>query len=178
MMLRKKSQIWIETVIYTLIGLTILAIVLSIAIPQIEKIKDREVIKQTTIALNVLNSKISSVEESRGSIGIVEFKIAKGRFEINADTNQIIYVLENTGLELSEVGGKVQEGDIFIETKKYGSKYNIFLSLNYSNSLNITNKLEKNTKTLQPSSSSYKIQIENLGFDEASQLINIDFNVY
>ena len=31
----KRSQVWVETVVYTLIGLTIIGIVLSMALPQI-----------------------------------------------------------------------------------------------------------------------------------------------
>ena len=39
-----KSQVWVETAIYTLIGLTIITIIMSIALPQIEKMKEKAII--------------------------------------------------------------------------------------------------------------------------------------
>jgi len=38
---KNRAQIWVETVIYILISLTIIAIILSMALPQIEKLRDK-----------------------------------------------------------------------------------------------------------------------------------------
>ena len=54
----KKGQVWIETVVYTLIGLSIIAIILTMAMPQIDKMKDKSVVEQTATALNELDKKI------------------------------------------------------------------------------------------------------------------------
>ena len=62
--LRKKSkvaQVWVETAIYTLIGLTIIAIVMSVATPQIEKMKEKAIIGQTLEAMNHLNNEIIKI---------------------------------------------------------------------------------------------------------------------
>src|SRR3989344_2598826 len=111
----KRGQVWVETAIYTLIGLTVIGIVLSAAIPQIEKIKDREIIKQTIDALNVLNGKISESETTVGNVRILDFKIAKGRIEINSKGDFIKYTLEDSILELSQAGQEIKEGDITLE---------------------------------------------------------------
>ncbi len=172
----KNAQIWVETVIYTLIGLTIIAILLSIAMPQIEKMKDKSVITQTTDALNILNSKILEAEESVGSIRIVNLKIAKGKLEINSIENKIVYSLEKTQFEMTQAGEAIKEGNIIIETKKASNKFDIFLTMNYNTTLNITYNGEKKSKIMQGGTAPYKIIIENKGFDSLRR-INMSFNV-
>ena len=144
--------------------------------PQIEKIKDNSIITQTSEALRTLNSKILEAEESRGSIRIVNLKIAKGKLDIDSTGNKIIYSLENTRLELTELGENVTEGDIMVETKKSGDRFNIFLTLDYDNDLNITYDGRKETKTLQPGTAPYKITLENIGYDSLRRT-NINFYV-
>lgn len=179
-MINKKAQIWVETAIYTLIGLTIIAILLSVALPQIDKIKDKSIITQTIEALNDLDNKILEIGQSPGNVRIVNFKVGKGKLEINPSINSITYSLEETRLELSEPGQVIQEGPIALETVKYGSRFNIILTMDYSNSLNITYEgVDDKIKTLQATVTPYNIQIENKGTDsaEADAKINIDFNV-
>ena len=43
---KKRGQIWVETVIYTLIGLTIIGLLLAVSKPQIDKQKDKALIEQ------------------------------------------------------------------------------------------------------------------------------------
>ncbi|MBD3253094.1 hypothetical protein GF386_05145 [Candidatus Pacearchaeota archaeon] len=172
----KKSQVWVETAIYTLIGLTIIAIVLSIALPQIDKIKDREIVKQTTHVLNTLNSKIIETEQSPGSIRIVQFKLGKGRLEIDSENNVLKYSLEKTRLKLSEPGEDIEEGDLIIRTEEYGKRYNIYLTMDYSDSLNMTVGDEKRKETFA-SNVIYRLQIENVGDNAPEENIHINFNV-
>jgi len=172
----KKSQVWVETAIYTLIGLTIISIILSTALPQIEKIRDRETIKQTITALNKLNLKISEARESIGSIRTADLKLSKGRLEINPENDTLVYILENTKLELSEPGIKIKEGDVIVQTEKYGSRFNIFLSLNHSGSINMTYLGGNGKKTLQPGSVPYNIKIENMGVGPDTRYV-LDFSL-
>ena len=174
----KRGQVWVETAIYTLIGLTVIAIVLSAAIPQIEKIKDREIIKQTIDALNVLNGKISESETTVGNVRILDFKIAKGRIEINSKGDFIKYTLEDSILELSQAGQEIKEGDITLKTENYGEHYNIYLTMDYADSkLDITYKGKEENKILQAGTTPYKIQIENRGYDPETQKTNINIDV-
>lgn len=171
----KRSQVWIETAIYTLIGLTIMAIVLSIATPQIQKMKERATLKQTITALNELNNEIKKVEQTAGTIKIVQFKITKGKLEINSEENKIIYVLENTNLEFSEAGVEIKEGELTLKTENNGRKFNVFLELAYDN-LQMTYNHEEETKTLH-GSALYNIQIENVGDNNIDEPVHIDFKV-
>ncbi len=173
---KKKGQIWIETAIYTLIGLTIIAIVLSVANPQIEKIKDKSIVEQTITALNVLDSKVLDISQSSpGNIRLVDFKISKGKLEIDPQTEIMTYTLENTRLELSQINKEIKEGDVLIKTENQGNKYKITLKLDYSSKLDLTNIKGNKILTMTASPSPYKIQIENVGDNGVNQNTHIDF---
>ena len=173
----KRGQVWVETVIYTLIGLVIIAILLATALPQIEKAGDRNVIKQTLTAFSDIDSKITQVEQTPGNLGVVELRIAKGKLDINSINNTLVYTLEDTPLKLSELDQKIEEGGIILETKKYGSNFKIILTKDYSDSLNMTYNGQKNIKTFQAGTTPYKIQIENIGDNSIGGKTHLDFDV-
>lgn len=174
--MRQKNlgQIWVETAIYTLIGLTIIGIVLSIITPEIQKVKERTIISQTNEALVQLNNEIQKVGQTEGNVKIVDFKITKGKLEIIPDGDEIIYTLENTKLEFSEEGQEIKQGDIILKTEKVGKRFNVILELKYDN-LNITFNKENKLQTLHSSPTPYKIKIENVG-DNFGKL-HLDFNL-
>jgi uncharacterized protein (UPF0333 family) len=176
-LMQKKAQIWIETAIYTLIGLTIIVILITSATPQIEKIKDNGIISQTTEALITLNNEIFEVEQAGGAGRVVYFTVAKGKLKINAEDNIIQYVLEDTRLELTEENKTVKEGDIYILTKERGSRFDIFLTMNYTDRLNMTFNNEEKIEILQAGKIPYKIQIENKGDNLATEDTHIDFKL-
>jgi len=175
-----KGQIWIETVIYVLIGLTVIAIILSIATPQIQKMRERAILKQTINALNELDGEVKKIEQAPGNIKIIEFRIARGRLDINPVEDKITYVLENTNLEFSESGEEIKEGELTLKTEKVGRRFNVFLELRYRDKLNLLYKKGNEVKTLH-GSALYKIKIENLGngIDEtgSEKPTKIDFSV-
>lgn len=175
----KRSQIWVETVVYTLIGLSVIAIILTMALPQIEKSKDKVLIEQTVTALNVLDKKISEVEQSPGNSRVVEFSIYKGKLEISSTGSAdglIRYTLEDTKLELSEIGEEIKQGNIILKTEKMPARYKITLTMNYPN-LNITNKNKEEIKTLQAGTTPYKIIIENKETSSTQENTNIEFSI-
>ena len=169
--MNKKSQVWVETAIYTLIGLTIIAILLAVANPQIDKIRDRGMITQATISLNTLDEKISYITQSPGNIAVPNIKVGKGKFIINSSNDSISYVLDNTLLEYRQSGTPIVEGNLIVKTEKYGNKFNVFITRYYSG-VNITyDTNDKIDKSLEASSIPYKIRMENKGQS------NIDFKI-
>jgi len=173
----KKAQVWVETAVYTLIALIIISILLSLAYPQIEKIKDNSVIKQTIIALNVLDNKVIEVQEKGiGNVRKVDLKISKGFLEIDSENNEIIYTLEDTKLEYSEIDEEINQDNLIIKTEKFGGRYKITIKRTYnSDILNITYDNEENLKTIYPGGTPYSIIIENKG--EIEGKLNIDFKI-
>ena len=174
--MQKKSQIWVETAIYTLIGMTVIAVILSIAVPQIEKMKDKGVIEQTIYSLGKINEKILETEQAPGNIRIIDLSIKKGKIIINSSGDSIVYILEGTRVELSEPGEEIKEGPLILKTEKYGSRFTIILTTLY-NDLNLTYNGREESKTLTVSGSPYKILIENKEVSSATQKPNIDFKV-
>jgi len=65
--LNKSGQAWVETVIYTLIGLSIIGIVLGVATPKIKELTDKAIIDQTISAMNDLDNKIVAVQVAAGN---------------------------------------------------------------------------------------------------------------
>ena len=170
-----KAQVWVETAIYTLIGLTIIAIILTTATPQIEKIKDQTVLDHTIIAMNVLDNKLLEIKQAQGSVGKVIFKIAKGRLEIDTVEEEIRYILENSRLELSESGEEIQQGNIILKTEQKGERFDIFLTMKYPRE-NLTFGGVDEIKTLQAGATSYNILMENIGVN-VGEKIQIDFSI-
>lgn len=161
---RLNSQIWVETVVYTLIGLVVMGIILAVATPSINRYKDQLVIEQTTTVLSDLNEKIIDVEKAGAANRriIPELRINRGKLDIDCPQNKIIYTLQESNLEYSQLDQEIKQGDILVKTKKNGNKYDISLTLAYS-SLNLTYNGEIIKKTLNPAATSYAIFIENNG---------------
>ena len=61
MKIQNKGQIWVETVIYTLIALILIGSVLVFITPRIQEIQDRAIIEQSIEMLQNIDSIISSV---------------------------------------------------------------------------------------------------------------------
>lgn len=178
MIFKKKvrAQIWVETAVYTLIGLALIAIIIAMANPQIQKIKDKTIIEQTISAMNILNDKILEVQQSEGRVGKVVFKIARGKLEIDSVDNLIKYTMEDTKLELSEPGVEIKQGNIILITEKTGARFNIVLLMRYA--IDITNKNDEEIKILQEGATPYNILIENKGSPLGPGLTTqIDFEI-
>ena len=75
----KKAQVWIETVIYTLIGLILIAIVLAYATPKIQESQDNLLVGQSIDAMQVFAEKIDETAAAGiGTRSIVSLTIKKG----------------------------------------------------------------------------------------------------
>lgn len=172
----RKAQIWVETVIYTLIGLVIIGVVLAIATPAIERYKDEILLEQTISALNELNSKVLEIRKSAvGNVRIIEFRIKKGGLILDCTNEKITYLLEETNLQYSEPGVTVEQGSIDILTEERGKKYDVSLSLDYSEkNLDLVYNGENLERIFHQASVPYKLYIENLGEQEGKTQININ----
>jgi len=173
---KTKAQIWVETVIYTLIGLAIITIILVTILPRIEIMKDKAIIEQTISSINDINSKILELEQaSSGNVRVVNFRMSKGKLEIDSANDSIIYVLEDTKLEMSEPGVEIEQGSIIIKTEPIGSKFKVSLISRYEN-IDITYENQEQNKILHAGATPYKIVIENTGVVTGDKK-NIDLNV-
>lgn len=174
--INKKAQIWVETVIYTLIGLGIMAMILTVITPKIKQINDKSTLEQTITLLNDLNTKINAVQVSAGNVREFGIRIKKGELTIDPEKESIYYVMPETKLLFSEVGIPVNYGNINITTTETNKKtYNIRLDLNYNpNIINMTFNSKESKKVLSSAPTEYTLLIKNNGTIDNKININIE----
>lgn len=171
-MLKKRGQVWIETVTYTLIGLTIIGAIMAVMLPRINQANDRIVIAQTIDSLNSINNQMSEVTLSSGSQREISLVVKKGEYIIDSLNNSIYYVLDGTNLLYSEPGEEIKNGDVYYKTEiKTGKKYTITLKLDYSN-FNITYRDKDEEKRLTSAPTAYNLLIQNK--DSLTRQINFE----
>jgi hypothetical protein len=162
-MIKKGGQIWVETVIYTLIGLAIIGLVLAVANPKINAIKDKVVIDQSTVSLDTIYSTINDLSEIPGNQRIIELTINKGVLFFDLDKEKIYWEIPIT-FKYSEENTPISKGQFIITTEKK-DPWKVRIEKDYHD-YNIDLQFEdKNSglKELTPASIPYELTIENRG---------------
>ncbi len=157
----RKGQIWVETVIYTLIGIALIGLVLAILTPKIKEFRDRSVIEQTIESLNVFDSKVIEVLDAPGNKRKVTLGLERGTIFIDSLNNTIRYVLEESNVRYSEPGISLDIGRLNVSTNELTEGYTITLYLSYV--YNITFNGEDKSQQFTPVSIPYDFFIENKG---------------
>ncbi len=173
----KKGQIWIETVLYTLIGLALIGLVLAFVVPKIGQEKDSLVVEQTINSLNVLDEKINVLLESGpDNKRIVEFGLSRGDMYFNSSVDEIVIVLTELKKPYTEPGAEVNFGRVKVLSVQGKKTSNVYLRLDYRAIANIKFAGEDERKIINPASRPYKFSAENLGKRGGLfEVINFDF---
>jgi hypothetical protein len=159
----RNAQVWVETVLYTLIAFVIIGLVLTYIKPEVEKFQDKAVIKQSITIMSDLDSKISEVAKNgEGNKRVLELSIKKGSLKIEGINDSIIFEIDSI-YPYTEIGEKYSEQGVEISTVEKSGKNRISLLNNYSETLNITYIGKEETKILSQSSAFYRIYLENKG---------------
>lgn len=170
---KKKGQVWVETVIYTLIALVMIGLVLSFVQPKIAELQDKSTLQQSMSMLNSIDSQVLSLAQiSPGNTREVDLSIKAGSLTIDGINEEVIFSLDKSHYQLSEPDTNVNYGNIVVYTHKINDVNNINMSLNYTQ-YNLTNQKGDTIKTITASSTPYKLFITN--HDGAK--INIDFSL-
>jgi len=167
----KSGQVWVETVIYTLIGLAIMGLVLAIAKPKIEEKKDEIKINQAIEALETINDKIYEVQRAAGNRRAVDLEVGSGKVVIDVDNDKISWILD-LSFAYSEPGVSISLGSLNVTTKQ-SSPYEVTLESNYAADL-IYSGVSGGTKNLDATPTPYTLVIENLGKDELTGELQIE----
>ncbi|MBU2562119.1 MAG: hypothetical protein KKF68_00460 [Nanoarchaeota archaeon] len=172
-LIQTRGQVWVETVIYTLIGFMIIGAVLSVAKPKIEEIRDKTVIEQSRGILEDINMiLISIVQGGAGNKRVIELGVRKGSLEIDGVSDKLIFEIDNSRYTYSQPGENITSGSVIINTEKIGEYNVITLTSNYGGKYNITYNGKDELKTLSKASTPYKIFISNKG--KINNKTNID----
>jgi type II secretory pathway pseudopilin PulG len=169
-MRKNKAQIWVETVLYTIVILSIIAIVLSFAIPKIDEGRDRLVIEQTIDALKTFDESIYDAAKQNGNIRIIEINLKRGNLYFDMANDNITINIQGLKSVYSEPGVPIKNGNIELLFIK-GQKMNeINLTLSYG--LNLTYEGSDNSIKISSASLPYTFSIESI-FDGSKSYIDI-----
>lgn len=153
---KKKAQIWVETVIYTLIAFVMIGLVLSYAKPKITEMQDKKIIEESMGILEDIDSVILSIKKVVGNKRKVDLEINKGELIVDGISDTIYFQL-GSGYEFSELNKPVSYGSITVLTKKVGTGNLITLTSNYSEAYDIKYNNKDEVKTFGRSSNKYVI---------------------
>lgn len=155
-----KGQIWIETVLYTIIGLALIAVVLAFATPKINASKDKIIVDQSIKSMQILGEKIDEVASSgAGTRSIIEFNLKKGSLTFDLDKGNITLVLNNLNGMYSEDQVSIPFGRVTVISTK-GQKYSsVNITLPSGNTLSYAGSASPD-KVLTASPTPYTFSIE------------------
>lgn len=166
----KRGQVWVETVIYTLIGLAVIGLVMAVALPKINERKDEIMIEQSIEALGNINEKISEVQVASGNRRVVDLDVRKGELIIDMEEDTISWELESR-FEYSEVGVSIPLGKLDVMTTSR-NPWIVELKLSYGVDLRFDGS-NSGTKIIGVSPTPYKFIIENAGKENGNIVIEL-----
>lgn len=166
-MLKKRGQVWIETVIYTLIAFSLIAAVLAFVKPKIDELQDQAVIEQSIGLVKEMDNTIREiVQGGAGNKRKLEVSIKEGSLIIDGNNDSINFELESSYV-YSEIDKKIEEGNLIILTEERGSNYLVSIRREYAeNNYDIQFNGEDSSKILSKAATSYNIFISNNGQDD------------
>ena len=126
----KRGQVWVETVIYTLIAFSLMGLVLAFVVPKVEETQDKGITEQSIKVLQDIDSLIREVALAPGNQRTPEVGINKGSLTIDATNDKIFFELESK-YKYSEPGENITIGKIIANTETKGNINIITLILSY-----------------------------------------------
>jgi len=168
----KRGQVWVETMLYTLIAFVMIGIVLYFATPKISEAQDSAILEQSVKMMEEINLLMENLGDT-GNKRLVETTIKKGELKIDSAADQIIFEMESKYL-YSEADETIYIGNMQAFTEDKGEFNLITLTLDYSELYDITYNGGQNSKTLTASSSAYDLFISKVSNDPT---VIIDFNL-
>ena len=171
--LHRKGQIWVETVVYTLIGLALIGLVLAILTPQIKEFRDRAIIEQTIESLNTIDSKIVEILDAPGNKRKVALTLERGTLFIDTFADELRFFLSDAHVRYSEPGASLDIGRITVTTQVHGELYNITLGIDYPYNLTFDGADSPYPEEFTPVSIPYDFFVENHGVQNTTFWIDV-----
>jgi len=159
--MNKRGQVWVETVIYTLIAFVLIGLVLAFARPKIEEIQDQAVLQQSTEMMKQIDTTILTMGAA-GNQRILEIGIKKGNLKMDCVNDKIIFEMESQSI-YSEPEVEISDGNIIILTEKMSGFNRVTLTINYNEKYDLKFEGKDELKDISSASTSYKLTILNKG---------------
>lgn len=162
--MKKRGQIWVETVIYTLIVLTMIGLVLSFVLPRVLELQDQTILERSKDMIMEIDNVLLSI--SRGGVGnrrSIDLNIRKGDLIIDGEKNIITFIMESSYI-YSEPGQIITDGRIKIYTEKIGEIGITNFTINYEEDYNMTYNGELRKTTFSQATIPYQLLVSNEGY--------------
>ncbi len=166
----KKAQIWIETALYTLIGIVLIGLVLGFVSPKIQESKDRILLDQTMLSLNNLNK---NIDITSNNVRVFPVQIKKGELFIDSKEDKITFKLDNILKAPTEEGYTIENGIVKVLSTKGKKYYSVNLTLDYKAIFDIKVNNREELLRLNSAPAPYKLSISNLGKIDKLNVIDI-----
>lgn len=170
----RKGQVWVETVVYTLIAFAIIGLVLSFVRPEIEKSQDKSIIQQSIGIMESIDEKILNIKNIPGNKRELELSIREGSLTIDGIEDKIFFEMESQH-KYSEPGTPIKEGDLTVFTREKGDLYLVNITRNYTN-YDLTYAGSDEVKKIQSAPSAYKLVISNEKEEDGKIVMDFDLN--
>ncbi len=170
-----KGQVWIETVIYTLIGLTLIGVVLGLITPRINEYRDETLVEQSIDSLQILDQKIQEViNEGPGNVRVVEFAMQRGVLIIDPTDNTITFILDDSRTLYSEPDIPIEIGNVEIVTIEGAQEHTVELTLPYAQHNLIVQGADTLPKQYSAASIPYRFSITHAGLNAGEVQLEIN----
>lgn len=157
-----RGQVWIETVLYTFIGLTLMGLVLGFVYPKIQVAQERALLQQSTTSLTGLDDLIQIVTtRGPGNVKKASFSLQRGTLTIDPVGETLVFEIEGLRAPPSEPGVAIPFGNLIMRTIPSGENYKVQYTLQYT-TLDISVPGEQ-PKVYQASSVPYQFLITHEG---------------
>lgn len=170
-MIKKNGQVWIETVLYTVIGLALIGLVLAFITPKINEARDRVVVEQALDSLNKLDERFNI---GSGNVRNADFVMKRGELYINSSGDQIYLTINDLSKPYSEPNVSIDFGRIKIISQAGQKSSSVKMTLDYKGRFNITYNDKDEDKKFTLSSTPYSFLISNDGAENGLYQINIE----
>ncbi|MBS3074105.1 hypothetical protein J4447_01475 [Candidatus Pacearchaeota archaeon] len=173
----KRAQVWIETVIYLLIGLAVVGVLLAFIKPQIDSAIDKSFIEKSIESLNKIDSTVNEIYYVTGNSRVLILGLKKGEMFINSTADIIILTIPDSKHEYSEIGKEVEIPGTRLKvlTREEAGRKDVVLTLDYSDYINVTYDSIESNKVVQSSQNPYTLIIRNNGV--YNNITNVDFKI-
>ncbi len=109
---KKRGQVWVSAILYTVVIIVAITLILSVGIPLINKMKDKIVFSRAKdMMLNLDKHVVDVASEGEGSQRIVPIEIVDGKMEVK--NNQIVWKFD-TSSEIVTSRTKIDIGNLII----------------------------------------------------------------
>ncbi|MBU0894944.1 MAG: hypothetical protein KKF48_03520 [Nanoarchaeota archaeon] len=171
---KTRGQIWVETVIYTLIALVMIGLVLSFVKPKIDEMQDRAIIEQSITIMENIDTIILELDEGGlGNKRLVELGLRKGVLKIDSENDKIVFEMDSKDM-YSQPGEDISYGTLVVHTEKIGNSNKVTLTRTYNNTYNITFNSIDELKIIPKAPTPYNVFFSNKG--GTPTIIDVELN--